>query len=378
MFVHFGIYSVLGKGEWAFKHLNIDEKKYENLKNKFNPVKGWAKKLVKQAKKTGCKYITITTRHHDGFSLFDTKGLSDYDVMHTIGRDLIREFVDACREEGIAPFLYHTLIDWHNKDYPNNFKKYLEYLRASVEILCKEYGDLGGFWFDGWWDNKFADWEFDELYKIIRKHQPNAMIVNNTGMSDRGKVGHKEIDSVTFERGRPFDIDVSDRPVAGEMCQTLNDHWGYAKMDMNYKTPASLIGDLLDCRWCNCNFLMNVGLKGNGLIRDIDKAIFDIVGEWIKVNKSFIYNVKKADIDTDGTKILTDGENYYAIIKNVGTIAAPHDLPENYCFTVNVPTKNMRWLDNGKKLKKTKQGYNVDPFIYGNSHGVRIAKFTIE
>ena len=117
-----------------------------------------------------------------------------------------------------------------------------------MEILCTEYGDVGGFWFDGVWDLKDADWEFDELYSMIRKHQPTTMIINNTGISARGKVGHPEVDSVTFERGNPFYVDNSDKPRAGEMCQTINDHWGYTKMDMNFKPVPELVGNLLDCR----------------------------------------------------------------------------------------------------------------------------------
>ena len=121
LFVHFGLYSVLGKGEWAKDH--VDDKTYNKLPPKFKPKKTWAKELVLTAKKAGCKYITLTTRHHDGFSLYDTKGLSCYDVTTLIGRDLVKEFVDACNEQGIIPFFYHTLLDWYNIDYKNNFSK---------------------------------------------------------------------------------------------------------------------------------------------------------------------------------------------------------------------------------------------------------------
>ena len=170
MFVHFGLYSVLGKGEWAKKILNIADEDYEVIAEQFSPKADWAKDLVRTAKLAGCKYITLTTRHHDGFSLYDTCGLSDYDTVHTkCGRDLVKEFVEECRKEDIIPFFYHTLLDWREESYQNDFSKYLEYLRASIEILCKNYGKIGGLWFDGMWDKKEADWEEDKIYSLIRK-----------------------------------------------------------------------------------------------------------------------------------------------------------------------------------------------------------------
>ena len=124
MFVHFGVYSVLKKGEWAKNILNIPYEEYDKLIKKFNVTKNWAKNLVKTAKNAGCKYITLTTRHHDGFSLYDTKGLSNYDINLTKQkRDLVKEFVDACNEQGIVPFFYHTLLDWHHPDFNTDFPK---------------------------------------------------------------------------------------------------------------------------------------------------------------------------------------------------------------------------------------------------------------
>ena len=128
MFVHFGVYSVLKKGEWAKNILNIPYEEYDKLIKKFNVTKNWAKNLVKTAKNAGCKFITLTTRHHDGFSLYDTKGLSNYDINLTKQkRDLVKEFVDACNEQGIVPFFYHTLLDWHHPDFNTNFPKYIDY-----------------------------------------------------------------------------------------------------------------------------------------------------------------------------------------------------------------------------------------------------------
>ena len=142
LFVHFGLYSVWKCGEWGYRYLNDEQKKeYVNeTPKRFFVKEGWAKELVKTAKETGCKYITLTTRHHDGCSLYDTCGLNKYDAPHSAcGRDLIREFVDACNEEEIMPMLYHTLLNWQE----------------------------------------------DRLYSTIRKYQPEAMIINNTGMQEK-------------------------------------------------------------------------------------------------------------------------------------------------------------------------------------------------
>ena len=143
MFVHFGLYSKLNVGEWTF-HIhkrNMDE--YKLLADSFD-VKSMAD-IVRVAKSAGCKYVCLTTRHHEGFSLYDTKGMNEFDAMHTpSGRDLVREFVDECRKEGLVPFFYHTTLDWYNPDFNNDFDKYLDYLYDSVEILCTQYGEIGG------------------------------------------------------------------------------------------------------------------------------------------------------------------------------------------------------------------------------------------
>ena len=165
MFVHFGLYSVLGKGEWAKFIHKIPDEEYYSIMEQFDPKKDWAKELVATAKNAGCKYITLTTRHHDGFSLYDTCGLNTLDAMHAkCGRDLVKEFVDACREQGIIPFFYHTLLDWYQESYRTDFPAYLKYLRDSVEILCTNYGKIGGLWIDGMWNKPDDDWQEDALY----------------------------------------------------------------------------------------------------------------------------------------------------------------------------------------------------------------------
>ena len=141
LFCHFGLYSNYGRGEWALNVYGNNGNTYNDAMKNFCIAEDWAKRLVATAKEAGCKYITLTTRHHEGFSLFDTCGLNEFDAPHSAcKRDLVREFVDACNAEGIVPFFYHTLLDWHNPDYKENFPKYIDYLIASVEILCKNCG----------------------------------------------------------------------------------------------------------------------------------------------------------------------------------------------------------------------------------------------
>ena len=381
LFVHFGLYGIVGKGEW-YLHLNskADKDKYENLKEKFFVKNNWAKELVKTAKSAGCKYITLTTRHHDGFSLYDTKGLSDYDAPHSAcRRDLIKEFVEECNNSGIVPFFYHTLLDWREESYRNDFPAYIDYLIKSIEILCTNYGRIGGFWFDGMWDKPDENWQEDRLYGTIRKYQPDAIIVNNTGLSELGKVGHKEIDCVTFERGKPFFVDESDKPRAGEMCQILNDHWGYAKEDVNYKSVKELIENLVDCRKFGCNFLLNTGLKGNGSVNTTDKELLKQIGKWVNVNKGFIYKAKPCDISADGADILFDGEQYYAVIKDVNMNADPNVQLNSTAriVKINADIKDAKWLDNGKKVAVKYGQFVVEPFAYGTSYSIRVLKFKI-
>ena len=381
LFVHFGLYSIVGQGEWYYDwNPNADKQGYEKLTEQFLVNEAWAKDLVKAAKRAGCKYITLTTRHHDGFSLYDTCGLNSYDAPHSAcGRDLIREFVDACREGDIVPFFYHTLLDWREKSYQEDFSAYIDYLVKSIEILCTNYGQVGGFWFDGMWDKPNDDWQENRLYGTIRKYQPEAMIINNTGLSECGKVGHVEIDSVTFERGKPAFVDNSDKYRAGEMCQVLNDHWGYAKNDCNYKSINELIENLIDCRLCNCNFLLNTGLRGDGTINPMDGCMLDQIGVWINANQGIIYNAKKADIQAENAELLFDGTYYYAILKSVAMRGDPNvAIDKEEIRTVKLLTdkavQEVCWLDNGRKVEVVDNKFQEESFCYGNSMAVRIAK----
>ena len=392
IFVHFGLYSQLGMGEWIQHIRKIPKEEYIRLADTFTAENFDAQKLAKLAKAAGAKYITLTTRHHEGFSLYDTKGLSDYDVMHSpCGRDLVREFADACRENGIKPFFYHTTADWYNDDFHEDFKSYLKYLRDSVEILCTNYGEIGGFWFDGNWWKKNNDWEEDALYGMIRKHQPNAIIVNNTGTSARGAVGNPEIDSVTFEQGRPTPMDREGMPkyLAAEMCHTMNEHWGFGENDFNYKSAAHLIETLCSCRKVGANYLLNIGPKGDGSIPLLQEAMLLTVGEWINKTGACIYKGKPCGVLGDGKNFAleADGKLYFfvsdlTISGNENVTVAGGGAGEK-CFTgVSANIKNVRWVDNGEKLDFEQDAdtlkINCTAYPYGTSLVVRIAEAEIE
>lgn len=392
LFVHFGLYSQMGQGEWVQHIAKIPKEEYMKLANTFTAENFDAQRIAKTAKAAGAKYVTLTTRHHEGFSLYDTKGLCSYDVMHTpCGRDLVREFADACRENGIMPFFYHTTADWYNEDFQGDFKAYLQYLRDSVEILCTNYGEVGGFWFDGNWWKRNNDWEEDALYGMIRKHQPNAIIVNNTGTSARGAVGNPEIDSVTFEQGRPTPMDREGMPkyLAAEMCHTMNEHWGFGSADFNYKSSASLIETLCACRKVGANYLLNIGPEGDGKIPFMQEALLHTVGEWIRKTGACIYKGKPCGITGEHKNfaLAADGKLYFfvhdlSIDGNSNVTVAGGGAGEKLFRGVKGNVKKVRWVDNGQELGFVQDGdalkIDCTGYPYGTNLVVRIAEAEIE
>ncbi len=396
MFVHWGLYSQLGQGEWIFNFGKKDMAEYKKLKDTFTAEDFDAEKMVLTAKKAGCKYIILTTRHHEGFSLYDTCGLNDFDAPHSpAGRDLIREYVDACRKHDIVPFFYHTTLDWYNPDFENDFDAYLEYLRKSVEILCMNYGKIGGLWFDGNWSKPNADWKLDELYGTIRKHQPDAMIINNTGLGKRGETGHPEIDSVTFEQGKPTPMNREgmEKYIAAEMCHTVNDHWGIGHADVNYKAPGELIECLCDCRKVGANYLLNIGPEAQGAVNTYQDQLFGLIGNWMDIFGEAIYNGRPYPAASAGRNFIlksTDGKYLYLFSYDLGAHGNENvtvKVHGKYCGTyafgnVSDKVKSIEWMDSGEKLDfiqgKDMLCVNMTGYEYGKSYAVRVAKAVIE
>ena len=393
MFVHWGLYSQLGMGEWTYHIHKRDMKDYKKLFDTFTAEDFNAEELVLTAKNAGCKYITLTTRHHEGFSLYDTKGLCDFDAPHSPAkRDLIREFVDACNKHGILPFFYHTTLDWYQPDFNENFDAYLEYLRKSVEVLCTNYGKIGGLWFDGNWSKKDADWKEDALYATIRKHQPDAMIINNTGLNARGAAGHPELDSVTFEQGHPTPMNREGMPkyLAAEMCYTLNHHWGIGHRDFDYKSPRELIEALCACRRVGANLLLNIGPTAQGGVDPFQRELMALIGRWMQIHGEAIYEGRPHPATCANPKnfVLKGDGCLYFFIENPGSsgnVNATIDAEGDGDFTfrgVTEAVESVQWMDNGEELtfQQTDKAFSLDatPFPYGTNTCIRIAKATLK
>ena len=393
MFVHYGLYSQLNHGEWIFNQMpDMPMSEYQKLSNTFSPIS--AADIVATGRAAGCKYICLTTRHHEGFSLYDTRGLSDFDAIHTpYGKDFIAEFVDECRRADIIPFFYHTTLDWHHPDFENNFDRYLDYLRDSVAILCTHYGKIGGLWFDGNWSKPNEDWQEDRLYRLIRTLQPEAMIINNTGLHARGARGNPEIDSVTYERGmaEPINHRGMKKYIAGEMCQTLCDHWGIAD-DINFKSVRQLIEELCLCRKVGANYLLNIGPAPDASVPIMQRAIMETIGQWMRVYGEAIYNGRPYRIYPDRKDFILqdvkDPKKLYLFrfdldMRGSSNVALNAACSLDSSFS-SIPEQisSVAWMDNGENMRFNQTGdvLTVDfiPYHYGQNYCVRVAEIKLK
>ena len=264
------------------------------------------------------KYVVLTAKHHDGFCLFDSK-LTDYKATNTkAGRDLVREFVDACREEGLKVGLYFSIIDWHHPDFPkygdrqhpmrNNvaykdekidFDRYLDYMHGQVKELVTNYGKLDLLWFDFSYDDMTGEkWKATDLIKMVRHYQPDVIIDNRLeGAGDNhGSIATEHPLIYSGDFASPEQIippkgvcDVNGEPIPWELCATMNNHWGYCNFDHQYKTPEMLVRKLVECVSKGGNMILNVGPDAKGNIPRESVEILREVGKWMSKNKESIY-----------------------------------------------------------------------------------------
>lgn len=398
LFIHWGLYSQLAQGEWTEYIHQIPQEKYEKLIDTFQPSAFDPQKIVAAAQDLGAKYIVLTTKHHEGFFLYDTCGLSSFDAMHSPAkRDLIKEFVAACHDAGILPFLYMATYDWHNPLYQTDFLKYLKYLQESVKILCTNYGKIGGFWFDGNWDKKTADWHLPELYGMIRHYQPEAIIINNTGLKNRGKISDPEIDVVTYERQTPDTVyhgQPGEKYVAGEVSLTLNQHWGFAPNDLNYKSPKEVIENIAHARQIGANILINIGLTGKGAIPAIQQNYLKLIGQWTKMAGKTLHEARpttkiKANPNSKDFALVTDHHLYLFIhdlqvVGNSNVVLGGEGNNFRSFEGIDQPIQKISWLDNNENLafvqdrSQSLLTLNASGFTYGSQWIVRIAQVDLK
>jgi len=319
MFIHWGIYSVPagiykgekipGIGEWIMERAKIPVEQYEQFAKQFNPVKFDADQWVQIAKNAGMKYIVITSKHHDGFCLWDTK-FTDYDIIDAtpFKRDILAELAESCKKHGVRLCFYHSIMDWHHPDaqapyYPNyddrrreqtnpNFSRYVEnYLKPQLKELITNYGPLGVLWFDGEWITEWTEPQGKDMYNYVLSLQPNIIINNRVGKGRKGLEGFSDSEEPVGDFGTPEQrIPATGLPnVDWETCMTMNDTWGYKSYDHNWKSTKDLLHKLADIASKGGNFLLNVGPTAEGLIPQPSVERLAAIGEWMKVNSESIY-----------------------------------------------------------------------------------------
>ena len=312
LFIHWGLYAVPagewdGKteyGEWIRTSARIPLSTYDRFVGQFNPTSFDASAWVRMAKDAGMKYIVITSKHHDGFCLFDSKE-TDFDVMSTpFRRDIMKELSEACRKEGLTMCWYHSIMDWHHPDYlprrewekdrPTqgaDFDRYVGYMKGQLRELLTNYGEIGVLWFDGEWESTWNTARGKDLYEYVRGLQPQIIVNNRVGAARSGMEGLTKEGEFGGDFGTPEQqIPATGLPgVDWETCMTMNDHWGYNRADQNWKSSKELVRMLADIASKGGNFLLNVGPTAEGLFPQASVERLAVMGRWMKANGDAIH-----------------------------------------------------------------------------------------
>ena len=311
LFIHWGVYSQLGRGEWVMQIEGIPVPTYEWLASTFDPVAFDAREWVDLAQAAGVRYITITARHHDGFSMFASDA-TRYDIVDwtAFDRDPLLELAEECRRAGIRLFFYYSQLDWHHPDYwprggtgretgrpeSGDWDRYLDFMDRQLEELLTNYGPLGGIWFDGMWDKPDADWRLQRTYSLIHRLQPAALIVPN----------HHQLpmpgeDAQTFEQDLPGEntsgfntAEIGDLPL--ETSLTMNGSWGFDITDTDFKSVPEIIGYLVRAAGVGANLLLNVGPRPDGTIQPEAASRLRELGAWLDTYGPSVYGTRAGPV----------------------------------------------------------------------------------
>lgn len=334
LFIHWGVYSVLGDGEWVMNNQQIPIATYEKIPAFFNPQAFDAKAWVQLAKDAGMKYITITSKHHDGFAMWDSR-VSDYNIVKRTpyGKDVLKMLADECRAQGIKLFFYHSQLDWRHPDYyprgftggsytgraeSGNWFGYLDYMDAQLTELLTGYGELGGIWFDGMWDKKDDDWRLRKTYDLIHRLQPGALVGSNHHVTP-----YEGEDFQMFEKDLPGHNTTGFAPeqkigaLPKETCETINHSWGFNLKDDKHKSTKELIQYLVKAAGYDANFLLNVGPMPNGMIQPEHQQRLREMGAWLRKNGATIYGTRGGPLTARDWGVTTrTGNKVYVHILN--------------------------------------------------------------
>ncbi len=341
IFLHWGIYASYAQGEWYLNTGKLDKDAYAVAAETFNPIKFDAAAWVAAFKDAGAGYITFTSRHHDGFSMFRTAA-SDYDIIDAtpFGRDIVGELAEACAEAGLGFHLYYSLLDWIREDYPQgrtglntgrkgdrqDYDHYLAFMERQVGELVRQYPNLGALWFDGIWDHDEDpgfDWRMPEFYAYIHGLKPELLIGNNHHL-----LPFDGEDFQMFERDLPGENksglsgqEISALPL--EMCETMNWSWGYRIDDMHYKSVKELVHLLVRAAAKNSNLLINIGPMANGELPPLSLERLAGLGEWMRGHSQSVDGTSSSAIPEQpwGVTMRNDGVLFLHIL-------TPEALPE--------------------------------------------------
>lgn len=290
LFVHYGLYSQLGRGEWAMNRERIPREEYRALADTFTADKFDADAFCDLAVHSGMRYINFTTMHHDGFRLYETK-LSDFNSVESCGRDLTGEIVEAARKRDLKFSLYHSLNNW--MDQPDAvdaledeaaYQNFIDATFARIEELVRLYNPIDVLWYDGWWPFNAEQWQAERMNEMVRAIQPQIIFNGRNGL--RGDFATPEGHLTAPTPWRPW-----------EGCLTLNDSWGYHHGDHNWKSPAQVVDLLATCAQGNGNLLLNIGPRGDGSVPEPTVEILNGVGHWLSRNGEAIFGTELCTFD---------------------------------------------------------------------------------
>jgi alpha-L-fucosidase len=289
MFIHWGLYSLLGRHEWVMENEGIPVAEYEQLAKQFQPKPNAAREWARLARRAGQKYMVMTTKHHEGFCLFDSK-LTDYcATKQGPGRDLVAEYVEAARAEGLRVGFYYSLMDWHHPDGARCAtdeaarKRFVEYIHGQIRELLTNYGKIDILWYDVAWPLTAEGWESVRMNEMVFKLQPDIIVNNRNQLPGDFSTPEQRIQAE--KPGR-----------AWEACMTMNDSWGYHAADDNWKSPKTCVRQLIQCARDGGNYLLNIGPRGDGSVPEESVRILSAVGRWMERNGHTIYGAERCRV----------------------------------------------------------------------------------